>query len=61
MRPIKTKFPIVLTAQKRVEYAIEIIAAICAIVVITKYSELEQAIAYQLRTDDMPEFGEDTL
>ncbi|MGK0369485.1 MAG: hypothetical protein ACJAYZ_001353, partial [Bacteroidia bacterium] len=50
-----------LTAQKRVEYAIEIIAAICAIVVITKYSELEQAIAYQLRTDDMPEFGEDTL
>ena len=33
--------------------AIEIIAAICAIVVITKYSELEQAIAYQLR-DGIP-------
>ena len=31
---------------------IEIIAAICAIVVITKYSELEQAIAYQRRTDE---------
>ncbi len=58
---IKTEFPIVLTTQKRVEYAKGIIAAICTIVVITKYSELEQAIAHQLRTDDMPELGEDTL
>lgn len=36
---------------------IEIIAAIGAIVIITKYNNLEEAIAYQLRNNDMPELG----